>query len=93
MIASIIYSPDDVWLENVPNSKLLQPIDVLVVVTRAYDCGSDLWTYHSYAEFGEIGNRMRRNLYHSKDRAKKIDASLAGNFHLFAGLYPADRST
>jgi len=58
MRATIMYGPGDVRVENVPDSTILEPTDALVVVTRAAICGSDLWPYRGYAEFGESGNRM-----------------------------------
>lgn len=58
MRATIMYGPGDVRVENVPDSRIIDPTDALVAVTRAAICGSDLWPYRGYAEFGESGNRM-----------------------------------
>lgn len=58
MRATIMYGPGDVRVENVPDSKIIEPTDALVVVTRAAICGSDLWPYRGYAQFREAGNRM-----------------------------------
>lgn len=58
MQATIMYGPGDVRVENVPDSTIIEPTDALVMVTRAAVCGSDLWPYRGYAEFGETGNRM-----------------------------------
>lgn len=58
MLATIMYGPGDVRVERVPDSTIIEPTDALVVVTRAAICGSDLWPYRGYAEFGEGGNRM-----------------------------------
>ncbi len=58
MRATVMYGPGDVRVENVPDAKIKEPTDALVVVTRAAICGSDLWPYRGYAQFGESGNRM-----------------------------------
>lgn len=58
MRATIMYGPGDVRVENVPDSRIIETTDALVAVTRAAICGSDLWPYRGYAEFGENGNRM-----------------------------------
>jgi threonine dehydrogenase-like Zn-dependent dehydrogenase len=53
-----MYGPGDVRVEHVPDSRIVEPTDALVVVTRAAICGSDLWPYRGYGDFGEAGNRM-----------------------------------
>lgn len=58
MRATVMYGPGDVRVEDVPDSKIIEPTDAVVVVTRAAICGSDLWPYRGYGEFGESGNRM-----------------------------------
>ena len=58
MRAAIMHGPGDVRVENVPGSTILEPADALIVATRAAICGSDLWPYRGYAEFGETGKRM-----------------------------------
>jgi hypothetical protein len=45
MRAAAMYGAGDVRVENVPDARLKEPIDALVVVTRAAICGSDLWPY------------------------------------------------
>ena len=57
MRATIMYGAGDVRVENVPDARLIEPIDALVVVTRAAICGSDLWPYKKM-EPSETGNRM-----------------------------------
>ena len=52
-----MYSPGDVRVESVPDARLLEPTDALLVVTRACICGSDLWPYKSM-EPSEKGRRM-----------------------------------
>jgi threonine dehydrogenase-like Zn-dependent dehydrogenase len=42
-----MHSAGDVRIEDVPDAKLLDPIDALIRVTRACICGSDLWPYKS----------------------------------------------
>jgi threonine dehydrogenase-like Zn-dependent dehydrogenase len=57
MRATIMYGAGDVRVENVPDARLIEPTDALVVVTRAAICGSDLWPYKKM-EPSETGNRM-----------------------------------
>jgi threonine dehydrogenase-like Zn-dependent dehydrogenase len=52
-----MYGTHDVRVETVPDARLIEPTDVLVIVTRACICGSDLWPYNSM-EHAETGNRM-----------------------------------
>lgn len=46
MRATIMYGAGDVRVENVPDSKIKEPTDAILRVTRACICGSDLWPYH-----------------------------------------------
>src|SRR5512136_2329192 len=57
MRATIMYGAGDVRIENVPDARLIEPTDALVVVTRAAVCGSDLWPYKSMPP-SEAGRRM-----------------------------------
>ena len=57
MRATIMYGAGDVRVENVPDARLIESTDALVVVTRAAICGSDLWPYKSM-EVSETGRRM-----------------------------------
>jgi threonine dehydrogenase-like Zn-dependent dehydrogenase len=57
MRATIMYGAGDVRVENVPDARLIEPTDALVVVTHAAICGSDLWPYKKM-EPSETGNRM-----------------------------------
>jgi len=52
-----MYGAGDVRVENVPDARLIEPTDALVVVTRAGICGSDLWPYRTM-EHSESGRRM-----------------------------------
>jgi len=45
MRATLMYGAGDVRIENVPDARLIEPTDALVVVTCAAICGSDLWPY------------------------------------------------
>src|SRR6266550_4400254 len=45
MRATVLHGRGDVRIENVPDARLIEPTDALVVVTRACICGSDLWPY------------------------------------------------
>jgi threonine dehydrogenase-like Zn-dependent dehydrogenase len=57
MRATLMYGTHDVRVETVPDAKLVEPTDALVVVTRACICGSDLWPYNAM-EQSETGRRM-----------------------------------
>jgi threonine dehydrogenase-like Zn-dependent dehydrogenase len=52
-----MYAAGDVRIENVPDAGLVEPNDVLLRVTRACICGSDLWPYNQM-ERSESGQRM-----------------------------------
>jgi threonine dehydrogenase-like Zn-dependent dehydrogenase len=52
-----MYGAGDVRVETVPDARLVEPTDALVVVTRAAICGSDLWPYRSM-EHSDAGRRM-----------------------------------
>ncbi|MBW4442235.1 MAG: alcohol dehydrogenase catalytic domain-containing protein [Plectolyngbya sp. WJT66-NPBG17] len=45
MKATVYYAPGDVRVEQVPDSKIQAPTDVIVRITHACICGSDLWFY------------------------------------------------
>jgi threonine dehydrogenase-like Zn-dependent dehydrogenase len=47
MRATVMFGARDVRVENVPDARLIEPTDALVLVTRAAICGSDLWPYKS----------------------------------------------
>ena len=57
MRATVMYGAGDVRVENVPDARLIEPTDALLIVTRACICGSDLWPYKSM-EPNEKGRRM-----------------------------------
>src|SRR5215207_1285475 len=57
MRATVVYSAGDVRVETVPDTRLIEPTDALVRVTRAAICGSDLWPYKSM-EPTDVGRRM-----------------------------------
>src|SRR6266540_4423719 len=57
MRATVMYGAGDVRIETVPDARLIEPTDALVVVTRAAICGSDLWPYKKMQP-SETGNRM-----------------------------------
>src|SRR5947208_7153160 len=57
MRAAVMHGAGDVRIEDVPDARLIEPTDALVVVTRAAICGSDLWPYKSM-EHNETGRRM-----------------------------------
>ncbi|WP_326761724.1 alcohol dehydrogenase catalytic domain-containing protein [Streptomyces phaeochromogenes] len=47
MRATLMYGPDDVRVENVPDPVIVEPTDAIVRITLACVCGSDLHPYHS----------------------------------------------
>src|SRR5215217_6528045 len=57
MRATVMFGAGDVRIETVPDARLIEPTDALVVVTRAAICGSDLWPYRTL-EHSETGRRM-----------------------------------
>ena len=57
MKATVMYGAGDVRVEDVPDARLIEPTDALVVVSRAAICGSDLWPYQEM-EPDEVGRRM-----------------------------------
>src|SRR5438445_80777 len=57
MRATVMFGEGDVRIETVPDARLIEPTDALVVVTRAAICGSDLWPYKTM-EYSETGRRM-----------------------------------
>ncbi|MDX6398116.1 MAG: hypothetical protein QOJ43_1524, partial [Gaiellaceae bacterium] len=57
MRATVMYGAGDVRVESVPDARMVEPTDALVLVTRAAICGSDLWPYKSM-EPTESGRRM-----------------------------------
>src|SRR5881397_4016651 len=57
MRATVMYGAGDIRIETVPDARLKEPTDALVVVTRAAICGSDLWPYKKM-EHSDTGRRM-----------------------------------
>lgn len=57
MKATVMYGAGDVRVEDVPDAKIKESTDALVVVTRAAICGSDLWPYKGMPA-SEVGRRM-----------------------------------
>ena len=57
MRATVMFGAGDVRIENVPDARLIEPTDALVIVTRAAICGSDLWPYKTM-DHSETGRRM-----------------------------------
>ncbi|HND48534.1 MAG TPA: alcohol dehydrogenase catalytic domain-containing protein [Anaerolineales bacterium] len=57
MKATVMYGAGDVRVENVPDARIKESTDALVVVTRAAICGSDLWPYKGMPT-SEVGRRM-----------------------------------
>jgi threonine dehydrogenase-like Zn-dependent dehydrogenase len=42
-----MYGAGDVRVETVPDPRIVEPTDAIVIITRACICGSDLWPYKS----------------------------------------------
>ena len=42
MLATVLYGPGDVRVENVPDARLIESTDALLAVSRGCICGSDL---------------------------------------------------
>src|SRR6266446_9790900 len=57
MRATIMFGAGDVRIETVPDARVIEPTDALVVVSRACICGSDLWPYKTM-EYSDVGRRM-----------------------------------
>src|SRR5438477_3778988 len=57
MRATVMFGAGDVRIENVPDARLVEQTDALVVVSRACICGSDLWPYKTM-EYSSTGRRM-----------------------------------
>jgi threonine dehydrogenase-like Zn-dependent dehydrogenase len=57
MLATFMYKPGDVRVEDVPDPRLVEPTDAILRVTRACICGSDLWPYASM-EPSQTGRSM-----------------------------------
>lgn len=62
MRATVFHGPRDVRVEEVPDAALREPTDVVVRVTHACICGSDLWPYRGelliYGEHGRTGHEF-----------------------------------
>jgi threonine dehydrogenase-like Zn-dependent dehydrogenase len=57
MRATLMYGAGDVRIETVPDARLIEPTDALVVVSHAAICGGDLWPYKTM-EHSESGLHM-----------------------------------
>jgi threonine dehydrogenase-like Zn-dependent dehydrogenase len=57
MRATVMYGAGDVRVGNVPDATVIEPTDVVLRVTRACICGSDLWPYKTM-ESSETGHVM-----------------------------------
>ena len=53
-----MFGAGDVCIQTVPDSRIIEPADALVAVSRACICGSDLWPYRGLEEIPETGRRM-----------------------------------
>jgi threonine dehydrogenase-like Zn-dependent dehydrogenase len=51
MRATVYHGPFDVRIEQVRDAALQEPTDVVVRITHAAICGSDLWPYRGLEPF------------------------------------------
>src|SRR6266550_2979754 len=58
MRATVMFGAGDVRIENVPDAGIIEPTDVVVAVSRACICGSDLWPYRGMEEIPDSGRHM-----------------------------------
>ena len=58
MRATVMFGAGDVRIENVPDARIVEPTDVIVAVSHACICGSDLWSYRGMEEIPDGGRRM-----------------------------------
>ncbi len=57
MRATVMFGAGDVRIENVPDARVIEPTDAVLIVSRACICGSDLWPYRTM-ERSDTGRRM-----------------------------------
>ena len=57
MRATVMFGAGDVRIENVPDARVIEPTDAVLIVSRACICGSDLWPYKTM-EHSDTGRRM-----------------------------------
>ena len=57
MRATVMYGAGNVRIETIPNARVFEPTNAVVVVSRACICGSDLWPYRTM-ERSDTGRRM-----------------------------------
>jgi threonine dehydrogenase-like Zn-dependent dehydrogenase len=58
MRATVMFGAGDVRIENVPDARIIEPTDVVLAVSHACICGSDLWPYRGVEEIPDGGRRM-----------------------------------
>jgi threonine dehydrogenase-like Zn-dependent dehydrogenase len=58
MRATVMFGAGDVRIENVPDAQIMESTDVVVAVSQACICGSDLWPYRGLEQIPETGRRM-----------------------------------
>src|SRR5438445_7093524 len=71
MRATIMFGAGDVRIETVPDARVIEPTDALVVVSRACICGSDLWPYKTM-EYSGTGRRMGHEAVGADVRTMKV---------------------
>lgn len=50
MLATLLYGPRDVRLEDVPEPEILHPTDAIIRLAATCICGSDLWPFRGYRD-------------------------------------------
>jgi Alcohol dehydrogenase GroES-like domain len=77
MRATVMYGAGDVRIETVPDARLIEPTDALVVVKHAAICGSDLWPYKTMPH-SETAHRMGHEMGMNMNNHDLFDAVNAG---------------
>ena len=57
MRATVMFGAGDVRIETIPDARVIEPTDAVVVVSRGCICGSDLWPYKTM-KHSDTGRRM-----------------------------------
>ena len=61
MLATVYHGPHDVRVENVPDPVIKEPTDVVIKITHAAICGSDLWFYRGITKLtpnSQVGHEL-----------------------------------
>lgn len=53
MLGTVLYGPNDVRFEEVPEPEIIHPTDAIIRLSASCICGSDLWPYRGLSGSGE----------------------------------------